>query len=212
MPSIIEKDSLVLFQGDSITDSLRRREDPADLGMGYPLFAAGLFTAKFPEKNVTFLNRGIGGDRIQDLHARWETDALALKPSVISILIGINNVWRFADGSDSHALDGFEDRYRELLVRTRQRLPNVRLLIMEPFLLSISPQWEANRQHLDPVISGVRRLAREFNAAYAPLDGLFAAACSRREPTYWAGDGVHPTPAGHALIAKAWLDAAGVDA
>lgn len=200
---------LVLFQGDSITDADRARFYPDDLGRGYALMAAGWFAARYPERGVRFLNRGIGGDRVVDLLARWDDDCLALRPDVLSILIGINETWRAFDPGDPTPVATFERSYRELLTRTRDALPRTRLILMEPFSLPISPDREAWRADLDPKIQGVRRLAREFDALLTPLDGLFAQAATRREPAYWADDGVHPTPAGHALIAQAWLRTVG---
>ena len=200
---------LVLFQGDSITDADRARFYPEDLGRGYAQMAAGWFGWRYPERGVRFLNRGVGGDRVVDLLARWDDDCLALRPDVLSILIGINETWRAFDPGDPTPTAAFERSYRELLSRTRDALPQTRLILMEPFSLPISPEREAWRADLDPKIQIVRRLAREFGALLTPLDGLFAQAATRREPAFWADDGVHPTPAGHALIAQAWLRTAG---
>jgi lysophospholipase L1-like esterase len=105
-------------------------------------------------------------------------------------------------------VDAFERTYRELLARARAAQPALRFILMEPFSLPVALERAAWRADLDPKIQAVRGLAQEFGARLVPLDGLFAQACARREPTYWAEDGVHPTPAGHALIAQAWLRAA----
>ena len=199
----------VLFQGDSITDADRARFYPDDLGRGYALMAAGWFGARAPERGVRFLNRGIGGDRAVDLLARWDDDCLALRPDLLSILVGINETWRAFDDDDPTPTDAFERVYRELLSRTREALPATRFILMEPFSLPVAPERAAWRADLDPKIQVVRRLAWEFDALLVPLDGLFAQACARREPSFWAEDGVHPTPAGHALIARAWLRAVG---
>lgn len=200
---------LVMFQGDSITDADRARSTSSDLGRGYALMAAGWFAARYPERDVRFLNRGIGGDRVVDLLARWDDDCLALRPDVLTILIGINETWRAFDPGDPTPTASFERSYRELLARTRDTLPQTRLILMEPFSVPVSPDREAWRTDLDPKIQVVRRLAREFGALLTPLDGLFAQAATRRGPAYWAEDGVHPTPAGHALIAQAWLRTVG---
>jgi len=205
----IAEGETVLFQGDSITDADRARFYPDDLGKGYASMAAGLFGARYPERGVRFLNRGIGGDRVVDLLDRWDDDCLALRPDTLSILVGINETWRAFDSGDPTPVEAFERSYHELLTRTRDTLPATRLILMEPFSLSISPAREAWRADLDPKIQVTRRLAHEFGALLVPLDGLFAAAASRREATFWAEDGVHPSPAGHALIAQAWLRAVG---
>lgn len=200
---------MALFQGDSITDADRARLYVNDLGRGYALMAAGWFAARYPERGVRFLNRGISGDRVVDLLARWDDDCLALRPDLLTILIGLNETWRTFDSGDPTPAGAFERNYRELLTRTRDALPQTRLILMEPFLLPIAPALEAWRADLDPKIQVVRRLARDFGALLVPLDGLFAQAATRREAAYWAEDGVHPTPAGHALIAQAWLRAVG---
>jgi acyl-CoA thioesterase I len=207
MPLIAEG-ATVLFQGDSITDADRARFYPDDLGRGYALMAAGRYGARDPERRVRFLNRGVSGDCAVDLLARWEEDCLALRPDVLSILVGINETWRAFDTGTPTPVDAFERTYRELLARARDAQPAVRFILLEPFSLPVAPERAAWRADLDPKIQVVRGLAQEFGARLVPLDGLFAQACARREPTYWAEDGVHPTPAGHALIAQAWLRAA----
>jgi acyl-CoA thioesterase-1 len=206
---LIEDNAVILFQGDSITDAGRVREDTDNLGMGYPLLAASWFSALYPAKRVRFINRGISGNRAADLVARWQEDCLDLLPSWVSILIGINDTWRRYDSNDPTTAAAFEANYRSILTHTCESLPGTRLLLLEPFVLPTPADRVAWREDLDPKIAAVRRLAREFNALYVPLDGLFAAASVQREPSFWAADGVHPTAAGHALIAQAWLKAVG---
>jgi lysophospholipase L1-like esterase len=205
---IIEDNALVLFQGDSITDCGRNYTDGNDLGTGYAMLVAAWFSAAYPEKRVRFLNRGISGHRVADLRARWQQDCLDLRPTWVSILIGVNDTWRRYDSNDPTPAEAFERDYRAILAATRDRL-GARLILCEPFLLPVPDDRIAWREDLDPKIAAVRRLAREFDALYVPLDGLFAAAATRREPAFWLPDGVHPTPAGHALIAQAWLKAVG---
>jgi len=206
MEPIIERDAVVLFQGDSITDAGREQLDPQHLGVGYAMMAAGWFGALYPERRVTFLNRGIGGNRADDLEQRWEADCLALEPTWVSIMIGINDTWRAFDSQDPTSIESYETSYRNILTATRGRL-SARLILMEPFLLPVPEDRLAWRADLDPRIDVVRSLAVEFDAVLVPLDGIFAAATERREPAYWAPDGVHPTTAGHALIAQSWLRA-----
>ncbi|HHU52082.1 MAG TPA: SGNH/GDSL hydrolase family protein [Firmicutes bacterium] len=206
---LIKKDALVLFQGDSITDWGRNYEDPADLGQGYALMTAAWFSALHPELNVKFLNRGISGNRTSDLVARWQQDCLDLQPDVLSLLIGINDTWRRFDQNDPTTPEAFEDHYRSLLTTVRQKL-NCPIIIGEPFLLPVTPEQQREwRADLNPKIDIVRSLAQEFNAIYLPLDGIFAAASTKQPAQYWAADGVHPTPAGQALISRAWLQAVG---
>ncbi len=201
---IIDANARVLFQGDSITDCGRSRDNDAELGHGYAALLAAWLSAQYPCRSITFLNRGISGNRAKDLLARWDADCIALKPDWISILIGINDVWRRYDKDDPTSAGQYEASYRALLEQTRARC-NARLILCEPFVLPVPPDREQWREDLDPKIAVVRKLAREFGAYYVPLDGVFAAACTRRAPVFWAHDGVHPSPAGHALIAQAWL-------
>ena len=205
MPVHIEDGALVLFQGDSITDAGRSREDDSSLGLGYAMMTAAWFSAMHPEKRVRFVNRGIGGNRAKDLQARWQVDCLDLKPDVVSILIGINDVWRRYDSGDPTSVEAFEASYRDILERTKTEL-SARLILIEPFVLPVPDDRNDWRVDLDPKIHAVRALAREFDAAYVPMDGLFARAAAIRDPAFWAADGVHPSPAGHALIARIWLE------
>ncbi|MGG6310882.1 SGNH/GDSL hydrolase family protein [Paenibacillus macerans] len=200
-----EKD-VILFQGDSITDWGRNYEDGASLGAGYPLLIASRLGYLFPEKNLTFLNRGISGNRAVDLQNRWDRDCLELKPTWVSIYIGINDTWRHYDNNDETTAEQFEAVYRNILERTREKL-DAGLILIEPFVLPVPEDRREWRADLDPKIAVVRDLAREFGALYVPLDGLFAAASTKAEPAYWSPDGVHPSPAGHALIADAWIKA-----
>lgn len=204
--SKIEEGAVVVFQGDSITDAGRNREAPLDLGRGYAMMAAAWFSARFPERRVVFYNRGISGNRVKDLEARWDEDCLDLNPTWISILIGINDCWRRYDRNDPTPVEAYASGYRRLLERVKEK-SRAKLILLEPFVLPVPDDRKAWREDLDPKIHAVRELAREFDALYVPLDGIFAAAATRREPGYWAHDGVHPSPAGHALIARAWLEA-----
>ncbi|MDF2651864.1 MAG: family lipase [Paenibacillus sp.] len=199
---------IVLFQGDSITDAGRVRENPSDLGKGYALMTSALFGSSYPEQQVTFLNRGISGNRVKDLRSRWEQDCIELGPSWVSIYIGINDCWRRYDRNDPTSVEQFEEGYRELLVRTKEEL-GAKLIMIEPFVLPVPEDRKLWREDLDPKINVVRELAREFGALLVPLDGIFSQASMLAPSSFWAPDGVHPSPAGHALIAKAWLKAVG---
>lgn len=204
----LQSGQTVLFQGDSITDCGRDRNDAASLGIGYAMIAGGWVGAAYPELGIRFLNRGVSGDRVKDLEARWERDTIELRPDWLTILIGINDVWRRYDANDPTPVEAFEASYRRILRRAADaNIENI--VLMEPFVLPFPEDRCAWREDLDPKIHAVRCLAREFDAIYVPLDGLFAAATARREPAFWAPDGVHPSAAGHALIAQAWLRAVG---
>lgn len=202
--TMIKNNDIVLFQGDSITDC--GRFFGLEYGEGYVLMASGLFSEAYPEKNVKFYNRGVGGHRVIDLKNRWQKDCLDLKPNWVTILIGINDVWRRYDSNDPTTVEDYENSYRDILTLTKKEL-NANLIIMEPFVLPYPEDRIKWREDLDPKIAVTKKLAEEFDAIYIPLDSMFKEACKRREPKFWAADGVHPTPAGHALIAKAWLNA-----
>ncbi|MDP7289750.1 MAG: SGNH/GDSL hydrolase family protein [Phycisphaerae bacterium] len=205
MSTLIDPGSLVLFQGDSITDAGRNYFNPQSMGWGYAQIAA----SALDDSGIRFLNRGISGDRAVDLQLRWDRDCLALKPDWVSIMIGVNDAWRRYDCNDPTSRDAFTDSYRDILTQTRDIL-GARLIILEPFVLPVSPYIESFREDLAPKIEATRALADEFGAIYVPLDSLFAEACTSSAPEYWSEDGVHPTLAGHELIANTWLDAVGV--
>jgi len=204
MTPVIEDGSLVLFQGDSITDAGRDHYNPLDMGDGYAHIAA----SGFKGLGVRFLNRGISGDRTVDLQARWSRHCLDLEPDWVSIMIGVNDVWRRYDFNDPTSRDAFAESYRDILTQTRDQL-GARLIMLEPFVLPVSPEVLRYREDLDPKIEATKLLADQFDAIYVPLDDLFARAVSSQPPEYWSQDGVHPTYAGHELIANAWLDAVG---
>ncbi|WP_258726616.1 SGNH/GDSL hydrolase family protein [Cellulomonas sp. NS3] len=207
--TLLEAGDRILLTGDSITDGGRDRRDPASLGHGYAMLVAALAGARRPDLGLTFLNRGVGGDTARQLRDRWEADALALEPTVISVLVGINDTWRRYDAGRSTSVDAYEEDYRAMLDSARDRL-GARLVLVEPFVVPVEEAQHGWREDLDPRIGVVRRLAAEFRATLVPADGLFAAASVRTTPAAWAYDGVHPTPAGHGLLAQAWLDALGL--
>ncbi|HKM16599.1 MAG: SGNH/GDSL hydrolase family protein [Firmicutes bacterium] len=207
--TIIKPNSTVLFQGDSITDWGRDRKDPDSLGNGYPLVIASMFPALFPELNVKFINRGIGGDRTEHLVARWQEDCIDLKPDFVSIMIGINDVWHaFNKRIETVSLEQFTLNYSTILQMIRENL-DAQVLLMEPYVLHTSddrPLWRAD---LDPKREAVKELAHKYDAIFVPIDAVMQEAARKQEPGFWCPDGVHPAPAGHGLIAKAWLEAVG---
>ncbi|MMZ61043.1 GDSL-like Lipase/Acylhydrolase [compost metagenome] len=161
------------------------------------------------EQQPTFLNRGISGNRVSDLYARWNEDAISLKPDVISILIGVNDAWRIVSEEPSGATDRFERAYLHLLTETREVMPEVKLVLCEPFILktgATAARWEQWTELIAGYRKTLRELAERFDAVYVPLQDVFDAAEQRREAAYWLWDGVHPTAAGHHLIAQRWLE------
>ncbi len=204
-----EKTIDVLFQGDSITDASRNREDLFCLGRGYASRIAGKLGFDHAEAQPLFVNKGISGNRVSDLYARWNEDAIYLNPKRMSILIGVNDAWRIVNELPEGAADRFESSYRHLLDITKQYLPDTGLILCEPFTLNCgatAERWEDWKALINNYQSIVRQLADEYQAVFVELQKPLDEACKRAEPTYWANDGVHPTAAGHELIANAWLD------
>jgi len=206
MIPLIKPGQTVLFQGDSITDCGRNYSDNCNLGVGYPMLTASLFQSIYPELGVTFLNKGISGNRAVDLRTRWTSDCIELRPDWVSTLIGINDTWRRYDSNEATSVEAYKDHYWHILERTKNEL-SANIIILEPFVLPFPSDRIAWREDLDPKIQAARALAIEFEAIYVPLDGIFASAATKAKPGFWAADGVHPSSAGHALIAREWLRA-----
>ncbi len=206
---LIDANDRILFTGDSITDCGRNREDPANLGPGYPALTGAHLQSSLASPELKIFNRGISGNRVRDLLARFDSDLAALKPTVVSILIGVNDTWRRYDSNDATEAKAFERDYRTLLEKIAQTV-KARVVLLEPFLLHTPADRYTWREDLNPKIDVTRKLAVEFGAELLPLDGLFAQAATQAPAAYWLADGVHPTPAGHALIAETWLENAGL--
>lgn len=198
------ENDLILFIGDSITDCRRDKDVPDTLGMGYAGMVSGRLGLDHAGLNLRFMNRGVNGDRTSDLLARWDRDCIDHQPGWISILAGINNTWRRYDYNDPTPTDAFETEYRELLQRVKDNT-SAKTILCSPFLLHINPAIKNMREDLDPKIEAIRKLAGEFDAVWVDFDTAFVAAQQRHIPSYWAGDGIHPSIAGHALMAETWL-------
>lgn len=203
-------DTRILFQGDSITDAGRDRSAGAQpnvasgLGTGYPLLLAAKLLESYPDRRLQIFNRGISGNKIPDLQARWRDDAIALQPHILSVLVGVNDFWHTRTHGYRGTVADFESGYLALLQETRTALPNVRLVVMEPFVLqtgAVDATWFPEFGERQAV---ARRVAERAGATFVPLQAALTAAAGRVGAQYWLGDGVHPTPAGHALIADRW--------
>lgn len=209
MKPFIQDNQKVLFIGDSVTDCGRSRTDLTDLGNGYPMYIASFVKAMYPDLDVTFVNKGISGNRTRDLMARWTEDCIRLKPDVVSVLIGINDTWRRYDSNDPMTTEEYRDNYRSLLERTKNET-DAKIIILEPFVLPYPEDRKNWRVDLDPKIQVARNLAMEYKALYIPLDGFLAAAAAKTAPVVWSADGVHPNRNGHAFIAMEWMKATGL--
>ena len=135
---MLKDEAVILFQGDSVTDAGRSREDDAQLGLGYPRLVSSLLSASYPELGLQFINRGISGNRVRDLKARWSEDCLELKPDILTILIGINDCWRRYDREDPTSPEQYEEDYRWILTQTQERTA-AQIILLEPFVLPYPP-------------------------------------------------------------------------
>jgi lysophospholipase L1-like esterase len=194
-----------LFQGDSITDCDRNYADDRDLGTGYVMMAARLFSARHPEISVSFINRGISGNKVRDLKKRWQKDCLDLRPDVITILIGVNDISKVFLLQRTTSNESFEEDYRAILEQTRNRI-RAKLVLMEPFMLTGGNRSKL-REKLFPKIEIIGELALEFSATLVPLSKIFLNAEKAKGPAFWSNDGFHPTVEGHQLIAESWIRA-----
>ena len=208
----LSKNDVILFQGDSITDMGRNhsRKDPNDnsgLGASYPFIAAAELLLHHPDKNLKIYNRGINGNVVPQLAARWDEDCIALKPDVLSILVGVNDYWHTLTGNYTGTLDSYHKDYDALLSRTMKALPNVKLIIGEPYAIpgvkTVSDSWF-------PTFSGYQKVARDlaekYNAIFIPYQHIYDQAIKLAPAPYWTHDGVHPDTAGDALMARAVLE------
>lgn len=194
----------LLFQGDSITDAGRDREDIHNLGFGYPKYAAEFLKERYPDIEFEFIDLGIGGNQTKDLVDRLESDFIDIQPDIVSILIGVNDVWHYAEGEQWLSDELFEERYRTVLKAIKERT-NAKIMMMEPFLIPVEDKLFF-RKDLYKKIEIERNLAREFADVYLPTDGLLASAFIGDDPLSFAGDGVHPTAKGAEFIGKLYAD------
>jgi lysophospholipase L1-like esterase len=209
----INEIDIILFQGDSITDSGRKKDSndynsTSAMGAGYALLAGGNLLKTHAGKNLKIYNKGISGNKVFQLAERWEADCLALQPNVLSILIGVNDFWHMKNGKYEGTIETYRNDYIALLERTKQALPEVKLIIGEPFAVTGTkavdkdwfPQFDEYRQ-------AARDIAEQFDAVFIPYQQVFEEAQKHAQATYWTPDGVHPSLAGAELMAQAWLKA-----
>jgi len=217
-PAIIKKntlakDNVILFQGDSITDAGRNKEDttfnnPRPLGSGYALLAAAALLEKYASLNLKIYNKGISGNKVYQLAERWDKDCLEIKPDVLSILIGVNDIWHKLNGQYNGTPEIYRRDYIALLERTRKALPNVKLVICEPYAVkgvkAVDDKWYPEFYEYQ---KAARDIADQFGATFIPFQKVYDEAQKHAPGVYWTGDGVHASLAGAQLMASAWMTA-----
>jgi len=209
---IIDKNDVVLFQGDSITDWGRdhkktKANDTGSLGTGYAMLTASQLLFKYPEKNLQIFNKGISGNKVFQLADRWDDDCLALKPNVLSIHIGVNDFWHTLTSGYTGTIDTYIADYHKLIDRTKKALPDIKLVICEPFAVkgvkAVDDRWYPT---FDLFRKAAHDIAAEYNAAFVPWQSVTDKALEIAPATYWSLDGVHPALPGEALMAHAWME------
>ncbi|TWT78776.1 GDSL-like Lipase/Acylhydrolase [Planctomycetes bacterium CA13] len=202
-----KKGSRLLFQGDSITDMKwgRNQTDRNHyLGHSYVYLLAARLGVELADAQLDLYNRGMSGHTVADLRKRWQKDAIAMKPDLLSILIGTNDV-----GHGVQA-DAFEFDYRHILDASRKANPELRIVLLDPFVLQSGKlkdeiAWATRRAATDKLGSVVARLARDYDAVHIKTQRIFDAAAEDVSPEHWIWDGIHPLPQGHELIARHWI-------
>lgn len=209
----IKDGDVILFQGDSITDAGRKRSDQNfntvnHLGFGYVLHAAAKLLTAQAAQQLKIYNKGISGNKVYQLADRWVDDCLGLKPNVLSILIGVNDYWHKHNGQYSGTPSVYENDFRALLERTKTSLPNIQLVIGEPFAVrNVKAVDETWYPEFDEYRVAAKKIAKEFGAVFIPYQSVFDEAVKTVPGSYWTPDGVHPTLPGAKLMADAWLKA-----
>lgn len=204
---------LILFQGDSITDCGRARDNAASLGTGYPLLVKSSLGYDCPNE-YQFINKGVSGNRVVDLYARIKSDLINLKPDYLSIYIGVNDAWHELDNANGVDTAKFEKIYSMLIDEVKSALPNIRFMILSPYLLKKGKAKGDDLTYYERFAKDVaekhavtKRLAEKYNVPFVDLQEAFNEALNLAEHSYWTIDGVHPTPMGHELIKRKWLEA-----
>ena len=213
--SLVQPGETILFQGDSITDAGRNKEQTdkvnqqSAFGNGYAWLAASEMLVSRPEGSLRCFNRGISGNKVYQLAERWQTDCLDLKPSVLSILIGVNDIWHKLNGQYDGTVEVYEKDYHALLARTKKALPGIKLVVCEPFVLRCGAVNDTWFPEFDEYRAAARRVCDSAGARFVPFQAMFDRAVEYAPPEYWAADGVHPTNFGAALMAHTWLQTVG---
>ncbi len=202
----------VLFYGDSITDMNRLRDDvsavPFKLGNSYALVTGAYLVGKDPV-GYDVVNMGISGNRIVDLYARIKKDVWEEKPDVMSVLVGVNDVWHEIINKNGVDIVRFEKIYRMLIEDTLEVLPNLKMMLMEPFVLEGSATKEKYEEFLavKNYAKVVKKLASEYGFTFVELQSRFDALAKKYGTQILLYDGVHPNLVGTKIISDAWIEA-----
>ena len=205
----------ILFQGDSITDCGRNREDFYGMGDGYANLVKAALGADFPGE-YEFLNRGVGGSRIVDMYARIKNDIINLQPDYLSIYIGVNDTWHEITKQNGVDTAKFEKIYAMLLEEIQAACPNVKIVLIAPFVLEytatcdtpeIPDRWKRFETDVAEKAAAAKKIAQRFDLPLIELQPAFDEACKKAPASYWTRDGVHPTACGHEIIKRLWLKA-----
>lgn len=203
----------ILFQGDSITDAGRSRghyyaNNGSGMGKGYAFLAASKLHFQYPDHNLQIYNRGISGHKVFQLRDRWKDDCLQLKPDVLSILIGVNDYWHTLTHNYQGDASVYASDFRKLLDSTLEELPDLKLIIGEPFTADGGTAiGKFNTATFDSYRYASRSIAKEYNAHFLPYHARFGERVKENGAAHWCPDGVHPSMAGNQLMANMWLDA-----
>lgn len=206
--------NVILFQGDSITDAGRSRQNqgansPGSLGNGYVSLITSELLAHYPEKKWQCFNRGISGNKVHQLAERWKADCYDLAPDVLSIMIGVNDFWHTLTHDYKGTVQVYNTDLRNLLDLTLSKFPDLKLVIAEPF--AVEGGTAINNDEWFPAFykyqEAAKQIAKDYNAAWVPFQKVFDDALDKAPASYWCPDGVHPAPAGNFLMAQAWIKA-----
>lgn len=204
----------ILFQGDSITDCGRNRNDFFDLGNGYPNLVKAYLGFDNPVK-YEFINRGISGNRIVDLYARIKADFINLKPDYASIYIGVNDTWHEISNQNGVETDKFEKIYTMLIDEVMVACPGIKLIIIAPYVIEgvstcnteeIPDRLEIFKKDVAEKAAAAKKIAEKYGFPLIELQPAFDEACLKAPAEYWTADGVHPTQCGHEIIKRLWLE------
>lgn len=199
----------ILFQGDSITDAGRSTQDDTNLGFGYPTLVSSELSLDYVNQ-YRMLNRGVSGDRIIDLYARIKADIINLKPDIMSILIGVNDIGREIYEHNGMDADKSSRVYSMLIEEIKEALPDIKIMILEPFLLkgaATKMYWEVFQSGVSERAEIAKETAEEYGLPFIPLQNQFDEAAELTSGEYWLWDGIHPTAAGHEMIKREWVKA-----